>query len=41
LQRQLEAMECEIYNEIAELKSSKVQEEIDIIDWFEVYKKED
>lgn len=30
-------MECEIYNEIAELKAKKSMEEADIVDWFEVY----
>lgn len=34
-------MECEIYNEIAELKAMKSMEEADIVDWFEVYEKED
>jgi hypothetical protein len=30
-------MECEIYNEIAELKAKKSMKEADIVDWFEVY----
>ena len=30
-------MECEIYNEIAELKAKKSMEEADIVNWFEVY----
>lgn len=29
-------MECEIYNEISELKVKKVESEDDTFDWFEV-----
>lgn len=30
-------MECEIYNEIAELSNRKALREADIVDWFENY----
>ncbi len=30
-------MECEIYNEIAELHNRRAMQEADIVDWFENY----